>query len=222
MNLLLFRRYDISGVRTFLGNRGYNCSISYKEAEGSSFDIHDQCLSDCSVCQNTSKNSQDNQNDKSTADDTIEARKPDTEARQNGIEARQNGIEILQNGIEAQQNGIEAQKNGIEDCQNGIEARQNGTEILQNGIEARQNGIEAQQNGIEDCQNGIGARQNGIEARKPDIEARKNGKFTVITSACTRCASRFTPKGLSPGAHLGDGLLDLVFVSKTSRLNYFR
>ena len=187
MNLLLFRRYDISGVRTFLGNRGYNCSISYKEAEGSSFDIHDQCLSDCSVCQNTSKNSQDNQNDKSTADDTIEARKPDTEARQNGIEARQNGIEILQNGIEAQQNGIEAQKNGIEDCQNGI-----------------------------------GARQNGIEARKPDIEARQNGKFTVITSACTRCASRFTPKGLSPGAHLGDGLLDLVFVSKTSRLNYFR
>ena len=180
MNLLLFRRYDISGVRTFLGNRGYNGSISYVEAEGSTFDIHDQCLSDCSVCQNTSKNSQNSQNTKSTADNVIEARK-------NGIEARQNGIEILQNCIEAQQNGIEARKNGIEDCQNGI-----------------------------------GARQNGIEARKPDIEARQNGKFTVITSACTRCASRFTPKGLSPGAHLGDGLLDLVFVSKTSRLNYFR
>ena len=106
--------------------------------------------------------------------------------------------------------------------QNGIEAQQNGIDILQNGIEAQQNGIGAQKNGIEDCQNGIGARQNGIAARKPDIEARQNGKFTVITSACTRCASRFTPKGLSPGAHLGDGLLDLVFVSKTSRLNYFR
>jgi hypothetical protein len=111
---------------------------------------------------------------------------------------------------------IEAKKqNGLETRQNGIEARQNGIEAQQNGIEARQNGIEARQNGIE-------ARQNGIEARKPDIEARQNGKFTVITSACTRCASRFTPKGLSPGAHLGDGLLDLIFVSKTSRLNYFR
>ena len=52
--------------------------------------------------------------------------------------------------------------------------------------------------------------------------AQYDGKFTVITSACTRCASRFTPKGLSPGAHLGDGLLDLIFVCKTSRLNYFR
>ena len=184
-----------------IGNRGYNGSISYKEAEGSSFDIHDQCLSDCSVCQNTSKNSQNSQNTKSTADDAIEARQNDIEARKPDIEARQNGIKILQNGIEARQNGIEI-------LQNGIEARQNG-------IEARQNGIEARQNGIEDRQNGIGARQNGIEARQ-------NGKFTVITSACTRCASRFTPKGLSPGAHLGDGLLDLIFVSKTSRLNYFR
>ena len=52
--------------------------------------------------------------------------------------------------------------------------------------------------------------------------AQYDGKFTVITSACTRCASRFTPQGLSPGAHLGDGLLDLIFVCKTSRLNYFR
>ena len=71
MNLLLFRRYDISGVRTFLGNRGYNGSISYVEAEGSTFDIHDQCLSDCSVCQNTSKNSQNSQNTKSTANGAI-------------------------------------------------------------------------------------------------------------------------------------------------------
>ena len=33
---------------------------------------------------------------------------------------------------------------------------------------------------------------------------------------------RFTPQGLSPGAHLGDGLVDLIIVNKTSRLNYFR
>ena len=71
MNLLLFRRYDISGVRTFLGNRGYNGSISYVEAEGSTFDIHDQCLSDCAVCQKTSKNSQNSQNTKSTANGAI-------------------------------------------------------------------------------------------------------------------------------------------------------
>ena len=76
MNRLLFRRYDISGVRTFLGNRGYNGSISYVEAEGSKFDVHDQCLSDCSVCQNTSKisqNSQKSQNTMSTANDVIES-----------------------------------------------------------------------------------------------------------------------------------------------------
>ena len=48
------------------------------------------------------------------------------------------------------------------------------------------------------------------------------GYFSVITGACSKCASRFTPKGLSPGAHLGDGLLDLILVSKTSRLNYFK
>ena len=48
------------------------------------------------------------------------------------------------------------------------------------------------------------------------------GKFTVITGACNKVASRFTPQGLAPGAHLGDGLVDLIVVNKTSRLNYFR
>ena len=62
--------------------------------------------------------------------------------------------------------------------------------------------------------------QKNVEIAKSN--AQYDGKFTVITSACTRCASRFTPQGLSPGAHLGDGLLDLIFVCKTSRLNYFR
>ena len=57
---------------------------------------------------------------------------------------------------------------------------------------------------------------------KANYTGKENGNFTVITGACTRCASRFTPKGLSPGAHLGDGLLDLIFVCKTSRFNYFR
>ena len=95
-------------------------------------------------------------------------------------------------------------------------------EDVKSDIEAPKNGIEARQNDIDAQQNGIEGQQNGTDSRKPDIEARKIGKFTVITSACTRCASRFTPKGLSPGAHLGDGLLDLIFVSKTSRLNYFR
>ena len=50
------KRYDISGVRTFLGNRGYDGSISYTEAEGVSFNIHDQCLSNCLTCQKNSSN----------------------------------------------------------------------------------------------------------------------------------------------------------------------
>lgn len=48
------------------------------------------------------------------------------------------------------------------------------------------------------------------------------GKYSVITAACMKCACRHTPRGVSPGAHLGDGLVDLILVAKTSRVNYFR
>lgn len=111
------RRYDISGIRTFLGNSGYTGHISYIEAvRQNSADIHDQCKSDCHTCQIAS----------------------------------------------------------YDDIQGYLMAKV------------------------------------------------KDGKFSAITAACSKCASRFTPKGLNPGAHLGDGLLDLIFVSKTSRMNYFR
>ena len=117
------KRYDISGVRTFLGNRGYIGNISYKEAvdETSSATIHEKCKSDCQKCQEKSEENN----------------------------------------------------------------RQTDNEKLVKSKELA-------------------------------------GKFTVVTGACTKCASRFTPKGLSPGAHLGDGLVDLILVSKTSRMNYFR
>lgn len=114
------RRYDFSGIRTFLGNAGYAGHISYVEAvrQSASTSIHDQCKSDCHTCQIASFDAVD----------------------------------------------------------------------IQGYLLAKV----------------------------------KEGKFSAITAACSKCASRFTPKGLSPGAHLGDGLLDLIFVSKTSRLNYFR
>ncbi len=112
------KRYDVSGVRTFLGNRGYEGSISYVEAvrQSAKADIHDQCKSDCQTCQTASQ----------------------------------------------------------------------------------------------------------IDEQGYLVTKAKKGKYSVVTLASTKCASRFTPKGLSPGAHLGDGLVDLILVSKTSRINYFR
>ena len=46
------KRYDISGIRTFLGNRGYDGNISYIEAvrQSASANIHDQCKSGCTTC----------------------------------------------------------------------------------------------------------------------------------------------------------------------------
>ena len=73
----------------------------------------------------------------------------------------------------------------------------------------------------EKCQSGC---QKCQESSQDTVEEKgyKRGKFSVITGACTKCASRFTPQGLSPGAHMSDGLVDLILVSKTSRFNYFR
>ena len=48
------------------------------------------------------------------------------------------------------------------------------------------------------------------------------GNFSVITGACNKVASKLTPQGVAPGAHFGDGLVDLIIVNKTSRFNYFR
>ena len=112
------KRYDVSGIRTFLGNRGYHGVIRYVEAvrQSASASIHDQCEFGCSTCQDASD----------------------------------------------------------------------------------------------------------IDEQGYLVSRVKSGKFSVITGACTKCASRFTPKGLSPGAHMGDGLVDLILVSNTSRMNYFR
>jgi len=48
------------------------------------------------------------------------------------------------------------------------------------------------------------------------------GEFTTITGTVVSYISPKSPKGLSPSAHLGDGNLDLIVVSQTSRLNYLR
>lgn len=48
------------------------------------------------------------------------------------------------------------------------------------------------------------------------------GDFLTITGCVTSCISPKSPKGLSPSAHLGDGNLDLIVVSQTSRWNYLR
>ena len=74
----------------------------------------------------------------------------------------------------------------------------------------------------EKCQAGCQKCQQEIAQDRREEKGYKKGKFSVITGACTNCASRFTPQGLSPGAHLSDGLLDLIIVSKTSRFNYLR
>ena len=74
----------------------------------------------------------------------------------------------------------------------------------------------------EKCQAGCQKCQQEIVQDRREEKGYKKGKFSVITGACTNCASRFTPQGLSPGAHLSDGLLDLIIVSKTSRFNYLR
>ena len=39
------------------------------------------------------------------------------------------------------------------------------------------------------------------------------GKFSVITGACNKVASKLTPQGVAPGAHFGDGLVDLIIGS---------
>ncbi|TRY74775.1 hypothetical protein TCAL_09510 [Tigriopus californicus] len=49
-----------------------------------------------------------------------------------------------------------------------------------------------------------------------------NGEFMVVTGACIACCCRHTPKGVSPGAHHGDGNTDLILVKKTSRINQWR
>ena len=36
------------------------------------------------------------------------------------------------------------------------------------------------------------------------------------------CSCRQTPRGIAPGAHLGDGNADLIMVRGTSRFNYLR
>lgn len=48
------------------------------------------------------------------------------------------------------------------------------------------------------------------------------GEFMVVTGACIACCCRHTPKGVSPGAHHGDGNTDLILVKKTSRINQWR
>ena len=69
----------------------------------------------------------------------------------------------------------------------------------------------------EKCQAGCQKCQENSQLDTLIEKGYKRGKFSVITGACTKCASRFTPQGLSPGAHMGDGLVDLILVSKTSR-----
>lgn len=47
-------------------------------------------------------------------------------------------------------------------------------------------------------------------------------KFMNVTGAMMPCSCRQTPRGISPGAHLGDGNADLIMVHGTSRFNYLR
>lgn len=42
-------------------------------------------------------------------------------------------------------------------------------------------------------------------------------KFMNVTGAMMPCSCRQTPRGISPGAHLGDGNADLIMVHGTSR-----
>nr|QFF91272.1 ceramide kinase isoform 2 [Potamotrygon motoro] len=48
------------------------------------------------------------------------------------------------------------------------------------------------------------------------------GKFLAINSVTISCACPKSPKGLSPGAHLADGTMDLIVVRKCSRLSFLR
>jgi ceramide kinase len=63
------------------------------------------------------------------------------------------------------------------------------------------------------------------EADAPNLVVRRDcikGKFMNVTGAMMTCSCHRTPKGISPGAHLGDGNADLILVKETSRLNYLR
>ena len=51
------------------------------------------------------------------------------------------------------------------------------------------------------------------------VRNRVEGRFVVVTGACTTCSCEKTPRGVSPGAHLSDGNLDLILVRHSSRLN---
>ena len=62
-------------------------------------------------------------------------------------------------------------------------------------------------------------RGDGAVTHRSDVI---RDKFMNVTGAMMPCSCRQTPKGIAPGAHLGDGNADLIMVRGTSRLNYLR
>ncbi len=140
------KRYDVAGVRTFLGNKGYKGVVTYVEAV------------------------------RQKEEDQLNKDIPDNSASSSSL-----------NKKKAKDTSIHEQ------CSAECSTCDSAERLALEGDE------------------------NGYLVAKA-----LKGKFSVITGACTKCASRFTPQGLSPGAHLGDGFADLILVSKTSRLNYFR
>ncbi|CAG0915838.1 unnamed protein product [Notodromas monacha] len=74
------------------------------------------------------------------------------------------------------------------------------------------------------CQRQCSTCATGDEEVSANSEEWKTvaGKYIQVSAMCHTLLSNVTPKGLSPGAHLGDGFLDVICVKNSAKFNVFR
>jgi len=66
------------------------------------------------------------------------------------------------------------------------------------------------------------AEKNTTPSSDPESWKTARGQFISIIGANITCRCAKSLDGISPNAHLGDGLFDLILIRKTSRLQYLR
>ncbi|XP_065368080.1 ceramide kinase [Calliphora vicina] len=233
------KRYEYTGVRTFLLNRGYEAEIHLLlnddelDATSSTTTISPPyndiiCHANCQRCRSDAYTSPGDDNEKPTSSNlSIYARQ--TNDDNNTMKPKQNPLEIDEHSRNFDRNIcdknytkpmekqtqikdlIDSQEPNIKPCSPSSSSSSINMQQQQDQQQKQQPVEQLEENNV-------------IESSRADAKKWRviRGEFFMITGANITCACTRSPNGISRYCHLGDGHLDVVLVRKTNLFNNIR